>query len=261
MASPYVAGAVGAGRRRGRSRRRGDRHGRRHHHDRGVLAAAASCTPTASRSAASTSPWIIARGLNARIADAERIKTLYGSVLAGGSDERDMIAVPPVDDDEREAPQFVSRAQPRAHHQAAHRRNSRNGARPARGVAVRGGAARARGAHRRREPAHRPCRSSPTQILGRPVRIGRPLGIAGLPEEAKGPAFAVATGLLVYPQVGASRTFRTAANAALDDWNGRLYRTGRTMASRELLMTRQEIPMRPVADRRDRRRRKTCDAA
>jgi cell division protein FtsA len=32
------------------------------------------------------------------------------------------------------------------------------------------------------------------------VRIGRPLGIAGLPEEAKGPAFAVATGLLNYPQ-------------------------------------------------------------
>ena len=38
------------------------------------------------------------------------------------------------------------------------------------------------------------------QILGRPVRIGRPLGIAGLPEEAKGPAFAAAAGLLVYPQ-------------------------------------------------------------
>jgi len=39
-----------------------------------------------------------------------------------------------------------------------------------------------------------------TQILKRPVRIGRPLGIAGLPEEAKGPAFAAATGLLIYPQ-------------------------------------------------------------
>jgi cell division protein FtsA len=38
------------------------------------------------------------------------------------------------------------------------------------------------------------------RILGRPVRIGRPLGIAGLPDEAKGPAFAVAAGLLVYPQ-------------------------------------------------------------
>jgi cell division protein FtsA len=39
------------------------------------------------------------------------------------------------------------------------------------------------------------------QVLGRPVRIGRPLGIAGLPEEAKGPAFAAAAGMLVYPQV------------------------------------------------------------
>ena len=38
------------------------------------------------------------------------------------------------------------------------------------------------------------------QILGRPVRIGRPLGISGLPEEAKGPAFAAAAGMLVYPQ-------------------------------------------------------------
>jgi cell division protein FtsA len=32
------------------------------------------------------------------------------------------------------------------------------------------------------------------------VRIGRPLGVGGLPEDAKGAAFAVAAGLLVYPQ-------------------------------------------------------------
>ena len=38
------------------------------------------------------------------------------------------------------------------------------------------------------------------RILGRPVRIGRPLGIMGAPDAAKGPAFAVAAGLLVYPQ-------------------------------------------------------------
>src|SRR4029078_224871 len=50
-----------------------------------------------------------ARAFNARVADAERIKTLYGSVLTGASDERDMIAVPPVDDDEREAPHLVPR--------------------------------------------------------------------------------------------------------------------------------------------------------
>src|ERR1700738_952401 len=52
----------------------------------------------------------LARGLHARIPDAERLKALYGGVLIGGSDEREMIAVPPVDDDEMEAPQFVSRA-------------------------------------------------------------------------------------------------------------------------------------------------------
>jgi cell division protein FtsA len=39
------------------------------------------------------------------------------------------------------------------------------------------------------------------RILNRPVRVGRSLGISGLPEEAKGPAFAAATGLLVYPQM------------------------------------------------------------
>ena len=52
----------------------------------------------------------MARGLNASVADAERIKTFYGSVLVGGSDERDMITVPPVSADEREQAQFVPRS-------------------------------------------------------------------------------------------------------------------------------------------------------
>src|SRR5262249_61462807 len=38
------------------------------------------------------------------------------------------------------------------------------------------------------------------RMLGRPVRLGRPLGIAGAPEAAKGPAFAGAAGLVGYPQ-------------------------------------------------------------
>jgi len=41
------------------------------------------------------------------------------------------------------------------------------------------------------------------RILARNVRLGRPLGIAGMPEVAKGPAFAAAVGLLIYPQVAA----------------------------------------------------------
>jgi cell division protein FtsA len=39
------------------------------------------------------------------------------------------------------------------------------------------------------------------RILQGQVRVGRPLGIRGLPEAAKGPAFSAAVGLLVYPQV------------------------------------------------------------
>src|SRR5690606_615103 len=52
----------------------------------------------------------IARGLNTRIADAERIKAIYGTVLSGGADERDMITVPAVNADLREPPQVISRA-------------------------------------------------------------------------------------------------------------------------------------------------------
>ena len=142
-----------------------------------------------------------ARGLNARISDAERIKTLYGSVLAGAvrRARHDRGAARSMTTSARR-PQFVSRAQFGAHHQAARRGNSRNGARPAGGVAVRGRAARPRGAHRRRKPAHRACRSLRRRSSAVRCAIGRPLGIAGLPEAAKGPAFAVAAGLLVYPQ-------------------------------------------------------------
>jgi len=39
-----------------------------------------------------------------------------------------------------------------------------------------------------------------SQILGRPVRIARPLGFGRLPHEAKTASFSVPTGLLVYPQ-------------------------------------------------------------
>ena len=141
----------------------------------------------------------IARGLNARIADAERIKTLYGSVLAGGSDERDMVTVPPLSDDEREQAQFVSRAalvgiiKPRVEEileMVRDRLAATSIASERRGhVILTGGASQLTG-----------LPDLASRILGRPVRIGRPLGIAGAPESAKGPAFAVAAGLLVYPQ-------------------------------------------------------------
>src|ERR1700675_2783548 len=52
----------------------------------------------------------LARGLSACIADAERIKTLYGTVLTGGSDARELMSVPTAGDIERDVPQIVSRA-------------------------------------------------------------------------------------------------------------------------------------------------------
>src|ERR1700723_1396692 len=52
----------------------------------------------------------LARGLSACIADAERIKTLYGTVLTGGSDARELMSVPSAGDNERDLPQVVSRA-------------------------------------------------------------------------------------------------------------------------------------------------------
>jgi len=140
----------------------------------------------------------LARGLNASVYDAERIKTLYGSVIAGGSDERDMITVQPVGD-EREPPQLVSRAvltriiKPRVEEILEMVRDrlaaSPFAAEPRGRVILTGGASQLTG-----------LPELATRILGRPMRIGRPLGISGLPDSAKGPAFAAAAGLLVYPQ-------------------------------------------------------------
>ena len=141
----------------------------------------------------------LARGLSASIYDAERIKTLYGSVLAGGLDERDMITVPTVGVDERDPPQFVSQAtltriiKPRVEEILEMLRDrlaaSPFAAEPRGRIVLTGGASQLTG-----------LPELATRILGRPVRIGRPLGISGLPEDAKGAAFAAAAGLLVYPQ-------------------------------------------------------------
>ena len=141
----------------------------------------------------------LARGLSTSVYDAERIKTLYGSVLAGGLDERDMITVPTVGVDERDPPQFVSRAtltriiKPRVEEILEMVRDrlaaSPFAAEPRARVVLTGGASQLTG-----------LPELAARLLGRPVRIGRPLGIGGLPDDAKGAAFAAAAGLLVYPQ-------------------------------------------------------------
>ena len=56
-----------------------------------------------------------------------------------------------------------------------------------------------------------------TRILGRPVRIGRPLGFGRLPNEAKSASFAVPCGPAGLSAIRSSRTCRTAAYAAAQD--------------------------------------------
>jgi len=142
----------------------------------------------------------LARGLTAKVVDAERIKTLHGSAICGASDDRDMITVPPVGEDEREPPHVVSRAalvriiSPRVEEILEMVRDrlaaSPFAADPGARVVLTGGSSQLTG-----------LPEIAARILARRVRVGRPLGVAGLPEAAKGPAFAVAAGLLIYPQV------------------------------------------------------------
>lgn len=141
----------------------------------------------------------LARGLGACIADAERIKTLYGTVLTGGSDARELMSVPAADDHDRDVPQIVSRAtianiiRQRAEEIFEMVRDrladSPFAAEPRARVVLTGGASLLTG-----------IPELAGQILNRPVRVGRPLGFARLPNEAKSASFAVPTGLLVYPQ-------------------------------------------------------------
>src|ERR1700729_4088821 len=141
----------------------------------------------------------LARGISACIADAERIKTLYGTVLTGGSDARELMSVPSAGDNEQDLPQVVSRATIAniVRHRAEEifemvrdrLADSPFAAEPKARVVLSGGASQLTG-----------TLELATQILGRPVRIGRPLGFGRLPNEAKSASFAVPTGLLVYPQ-------------------------------------------------------------
>jgi cell division protein FtsA len=142
----------------------------------------------------------VARGLSMRLDAAERLKGLSGSCLDAASDERDMIAIPQMGDEERGRNNHIPRSQltriirPRCEETLELLRDRMRAAgiehRPARGAVLTGGACQLEGL---------PALAS--KILDMPVRIGRPQGVKGLPESAKNPAFAGAVGMLVYPEV------------------------------------------------------------
>ena len=162
----------------------------------------------------------MARGLSTRLEDAERLKVMHGSALPSVTDERDLVTVPPIGDDQSDMPvqlprsvmNRIIRARIEETLELVRDRLNRSGhgATVGRRIVLTGGASQLAGLP---EAARR--------ILGRHVRIGRPLGVAGLPEAAKGPAFATPVGLLIYPQVAEFESLRVTSG-----WRPRLTGTG-----------------------------------
>ena len=66
------------------------------------------------------------------------------------------------------------------------------------------------------------------RVLARNVRIGRPMGVSGLPTAAKGPAFSTAVGLMIYPQVADMETHAPSSGllSSLGGNNSRIGRVG-----------------------------------
>lgn len=137
----------------------------------------------------------LARGLSTPMAQAERIKTLYGSCQPSPSDTRQIIEVPPIADDGAAEPTHVPRAmlvsiiRPRVEeifeivrsrlHDAGLDRVA------GRRAVITGGGCQLAGAP-----------ELAGQILDKKVRLGRPRGVDGLPEAIAGPAFTTCAGLL-----------------------------------------------------------------
>jgi cell division protein FtsA len=138
----------------------------------------------------------IAKGVSTTMVHAERMKTLYGNARSSPDDEREMLTVPLVGEDDSNLAQVpramvVNIIRPRLEEtfELVRERLEGSGLGRAAGnrVVLTGGACQLAGA--REMAAH---------ILGRQVRLGRASGLRGLPDAASGPAFATAAGLLAW---------------------------------------------------------------
>jgi cell division protein FtsA len=168
----------------------------------------------------------IARGLSTPVAHAERMKTLFGSAISSSTDEREMIAVPQVGEEDEghvnHAPKslLVGIIAPRIEETFELVRNRLEASgfdkMAGRRIVLTGGACQLHGA-----------RELAALILDKQVRIGRPQQVTGLAEATSGPAFSTTVGLLHFAlseRVEVARNSRGMAPAAnglfgrLGDW-------------------------------------------
>lgn len=166
----------------------------------------------------------LAKGLSTRLEDAERLKVMHGSVLPMAADDNDVVSVQPIGDDfeiamqvPRSAMARIIRARIEETLELLRDRLSKSGHAGTVGkrVVLTGGACQLAG-----------MSDMARRVLGRNVRIGRPLGVAGLPEAAKGPAFSTAVGLLIYPQMADLESLysKDSFSARMTGTGGRLHR-------------------------------------
>ena len=166
----------------------------------------------------------LARGLTTPVADAERLKTLYGHAVATAADDKEMIDIPQVGEGESASPNHVPRAaligivRPRIEEtiELVRDRLEENGFDKTAGrrVVLTGGASQLAGA-----------RELAAQILNKQVRLGRPTALKGLAESTRGPAFATCAGLLAYSaNLDAAAPIRDRGQAR--ETTGRLARFG-----------------------------------
>jgi cell division protein FtsA len=148
----------------------------------------------------------LARGLATTPVEAERLKTLHGSVLAGTNDELELVAVPPLHRGDHETANAVPRSKivrmirPRIDEILEVIRDRLNAANMlaigSRRIVLTGGGSQLTG-----------IAELVGRLFGATTRVGRPLGMTNFSETARGPAFAVASGLLVYPQFAGREHF------------------------------------------------------
>jgi cell division protein FtsA len=139
----------------------------------------------------------IARGLSTPVAHAERMKTLFGTAISASTDEREMISVPQIGEEEEGHVNHIPKSllvgiiAPRIEETFELVRNRLEASGfdkvAGRRVVLTGGACQLHGA-----------REFAGLILDKQVRIGRPLRVAGLAEATGGPAFSATAGLLQF---------------------------------------------------------------
>ena len=145
----------------------------------------------------------IAGMISTPLGSAERLKVIYGNAEASSDDEREMLNVQQIGEDEHQfsrmsRARIVAVIRPRIEETFELVRdrldNAGLGRASAGRVVLTGGASQLDG-----------ITPMAARILDRQVRLGRPVGVRGLPDNATGPGFATATGLLSWA-AGAGRT-------------------------------------------------------